>query len=147
MQKKVSLLKRAWVDKELVVFNLKQTSMDEVFIDMAAYHLQQFVEKMLKFVLNEHGIVFKKTHEIDTLLSQFDDSGIAYPDWIFVHARTLTDYATQIRFGDDFVGSKCRVSELLELATEYYEDILKQQELRQVNGHANLQNDSHKECK
>jgi len=54
MKKKVSLLDRAKADLTTAEFMLKNTQ-DDLFVDIAAYHAQQCIEKAVKFLIGLEG--------------------------------------------------------------------------------------------
>ena len=107
---------------------------DEVQLDIAAYHVQQAVEKTLKFMLAEQGIAYKKTHSILTLLDQMDSANIAYPDWLYHNAETLTGYAEETRYSDNLVATKRKLIELVGLVDALIIEERERQESRQTNG-------------
>ena len=126
MIKKIDLLRRAAADLAQIQPNLDNTS-DEVFLDIAAYHLQQLVEKTLKYYMAQHNIEFKKTHDFLVLCNQLDECGIEYPSWIYDNAETLTKYAEKTRNGEDLVGNRRKIKELLILATDFLRELQQQQ--------------------
>lgn len=114
----VNLLRRAKGDLTTAQRNIDHWS-DEVELDIAAYHLQQAVEKMLKFKLTLHGISWEFTHDIDKLLDIFDANSIPYPDWIGNYSITITQFATHTRYGKNLVASKRVLDKLLPLIASY----------------------------
>ena len=90
----VDLLRRAKINLWNANLIMKQLQEDSQ-LDLAAYHIQQAVEKMMKFELNEIGASFAFTHDIDVLIQHFDDAGLVPCDWIVTEAATLTNYATK----------------------------------------------------
>lgn len=129
MNKQHDLLKRAWADMEQIQPNLDRDD-DEIFLDVAAYHLQQAIEKMLKFEINSVGQQFRWTHSILELCNQADEYSISYPEWVYQNAETLTSYAEKTRYGKDLVGNRRKITELLVLTRKWYENI-KQRQLEQ----------------
>ena len=115
---------------------IKYELSDEVQLDIAAYHAQQAVEKTLKFMLAEHGIVYKKTHNILALLDQLDRAEIAYPDWLYHNAETLTGYADDTRYSDNLVATKRKLIELVGLADALLEEEKNRQADRQAASRA-----------
>ena len=79
----IDILKRASDDLWTTDLILKQQSADPSKIDVAAYHLQQCVEKTMKFEMMRVGVEFEWTHEIDVLLDQMDRHGLKPPEWIY----------------------------------------------------------------
>ena len=70
--KKFDLLHRALIDFKLVHTNLDRTVEDDLFLDISAYHLQQGIEKTIKYYMSMYGKSYKKTHDILKLCEQLD---------------------------------------------------------------------------
>jgi HEPN domain-containing protein len=65
---------------------------------MVGFHAQQAVEKSLKAVLSAHGMEFRRTHDLLTLLDLLSDHGLPPPpaaDWV----DNLNPYAVEARYG------------------------------------------------
>lgn len=98
---------------------------DEAMYDIAAYHVQQGIEKLLKILLSD---VFGmdsttkrfRTHSITMLISILEDDYdfIDIPDGIREKSITITDWEAQSRYGDDLVASR---NEIVEAISLYYE--------------------------
>lgn len=73
----------------------------EIITETVCYHLQQAVEKYLKAFLVRHQIEFSKTHNIMLLLNLCATVDAAFAVGL-ADADTLTDYAVQIRYPDDW---------------------------------------------
>lgn len=69
---------------------------DDEMTTIICFHLQQYVEKIIKARLNELGIKYPPRHNILTLLAMFPDSKLA--EELFDDATALTDYATSSRY-------------------------------------------------
>ena len=126
---RVSLLDRALGDLKNARNIVKQYLSDEVQLDIAAYHVQQGIEKSLKYFMAGKKIEFKKTHEIKILLDQLDKVGIEYPEWLYLNEATITSFAEETRFGEPSKATQRKLLELLELAEQFASDI--QQQLQQ----------------
>jgi len=53
-----------WLNIALEEYEAAECLFDEGLYRMVCYHCQQAVEKVLKAILTEHGIDFKRTHNI-----------------------------------------------------------------------------------
>lgn len=122
MIESIDLLRRAKADLAIAKRNIKLELSDEVEYDIIAYHIQQAIEKTLKFNLEMNGIKYAYTHVILELLSFFDNNNIDYPDWVYNNAETLTSYGTKTRYGKSLVANKRKMNELIPLAEKYIED-------------------------
>jgi len=90
---------------------------DDLSINLAAYHIQQAVEKSLKFRINMLGESFPQTHNIGHLIDVLEKLNETLPDWLLFEARRLTEFEAQSRYILDFLASKKEVLGLLT-ATE-----------------------------
>lgn len=65
---------------------------------VVGFHAQQAVEKSLKAVLSAHGVEFRRTHDLLTLLDLLQDNHLSVPsaaDWV----DELNPYAVEARYG------------------------------------------------
>jgi len=108
MPENVTLLDRAKKDLKNSIVVL-QNADDEMDYDVSGYLLQQSVEKVLRFLLAMRGEEFPFTHDIEKLAEFADKKGINIPDWIWENAITLTNYATNTRYGKQLVVTKRRL--------------------------------------
>ncbi|MCL2378158.1 MAG: HEPN domain-containing protein [Defluviitaleaceae bacterium] len=118
MTKKITLYDRAKADLQSARFILSQHNSDELLIDIAAYHVQQGIEKLAKFALTINGVKHKQTHDMDILNEQLDDAGITMFPWLRKNVDTLNSYATKTRYGSDIVATINKITQLLSLAEE-----------------------------
>ena len=117
----IGLLRRAKADFSIAELILGGELSDPVQLDIAAYHLQQTVEKLLKHRMVENGIAFKFVHEIDVLCDQMEDNGISPPEWVRKSESVLTDYGTKTRHHNTIIASKTKLNSLMPLAKEFLE--------------------------
>ena len=118
MPKSITLLDRASADLANVNFILSNHHADELQLDIAAYHIQQTIEKTVKFYLQSNGIVFEKTHDMDKLWTQCEKAELPLPKWIYDNIDILNTYATQTRYGADTVSSLRKITQLATWAKE-----------------------------
>ena len=123
MQNKRTLLDRVKIDLVNVETNLKNMD-DELFVDVAAYHLHQSIEKMMKFHITLTGNDFKRTHDLKILWGHLDDLGKNPPEWIWENSSILNKYQSETRYGEDLVAIRREVKEFLILAKQYYKEVL-----------------------
>ncbi|MFA5771177.1 MAG: HEPN domain-containing protein [Thermoplasmata archaeon] len=88
------LLKKASDDEALLdeIISSKRVS-DEIF----GFHCQQAIEKLLKAVLSELKITYRKTHDLKELLDLLVDNKIAIPINI-AGLDILSPYAVEFRY-------------------------------------------------
>lgn len=91
--------------------------------DSVCFHCQQLAEKSIKAMLTHRSIRFKKTHDLDVLLSLLDD-----PDFnsFRKYALILNSYAVDARYPGDYIEPEREEAvEALRMAIEIY-DLVKQ---------------------
>ncbi len=90
---------------------------------LAAYHLQQAVEKSLKaVVVYKIGYLSRdyKTHNISVLIECLRKEGIEIPDYV-QKSEHLTDFAFTTRYPDDYVPvSKTEYEEAYQIAKRVF---------------------------
>ena len=119
MTKKITLYDRAKADLMSARLILSQNEQDELFTDIAAYHVQQGIEKLVKFVLAANGVKHKNTHDMAILHEQLEDADIKAPSWIGANIDVLNSYATKTRYGTNIVATTKKITQLLGLAEEF----------------------------
>ena len=121
MSNEIDLLQRAGADLGTAKLILESDLPDPLYLDIAAYHLQQALEKIMKHIININGKKFPFVHEIDVLYNTMETYGLDPPAWIAEHEDTLTKYATVTRYTRNIVASRRKLTELLPLVEDYLE--------------------------
>jgi HEPN domain-containing protein len=75
MKKKITLLDRAKADLATAQFMLKNTD-DDLFVDIAAYHAQQCIEKAVKFFIGLEGKNYVADHRLSVILEDLSDDEV-----------------------------------------------------------------------
>jgi HEPN domain-containing protein len=70
---------------------------NDELLALIGFHLQQFVEKMMKIGLREHDIDYPKTHDLVLLLELFPQKKVSEEDETF--AYILSRFAVESRYG------------------------------------------------
>lgn len=96
-----SLLKLAEKDIEASHIILKSSN-DELLQNIAAYHTQQAIEKILKHLKLENGDVAGTGHDIKMLYLEVTILGCTVPEWVIDEAYDLSSWATTIRYNSNF---------------------------------------------
>jgi len=112
MRKKVTLLDRAKADLTTAEFMLKSTT-DDVFVDVAAYHAQQCIEKSIKFLIGVEGKMYIGDHRLSVIIEDLSD----------VEVRQLVDdieisidsWATTARYKSTIAASAKEVTAILDV--------------------------------
>lgn len=96
---------------ELALLFLRKAAEDEAIIDevlhservsdaMIGFHCQQTAEKLLKALLCELGVDFRRTHDLKELGDLLAGVGCALSTEL-LEVRWLTPYAVEFRYPDD----------------------------------------------
>ncbi|MGC8928890.1 MAG: HEPN domain-containing protein, partial [Myxococcota bacterium] len=70
--------------------------------DAVCFHMQQCIEKYLKAYLIFNGKEIRKTHDIAELISNCSEIDESFKTLLKPDIVKLTDYAVEIRYGEDF---------------------------------------------
>ncbi len=62
-----------------------------------AFHTQQAAELAIKAVYQHHDLVFRFTHNLESLMTELSQSGVAIPSQVYAAVK-LTRYATRARY-------------------------------------------------
>ncbi len=85
--------------------------------DMVCFHMQQCVKKYLKAFLILHGREISKTHNITFLVRQCMEIDKAFGNLPEDDLDSLTDYAVEVRYPDDFyMPSSSEAGKAIEIA-------------------------------
>ncbi len=93
---------------EQALLFLKKAAEDEALLDevlssprisdeIIGFHCQQAAEKLLKALLSDLGIRFRKTHDVRALMDLLEDAGHPLPQSL-LDLDTLTPYGTLFRY-------------------------------------------------
>lgn len=100
---------------------------DEYDLRLAAYHVQQCVEKTLKSYLKEWGIPHVKTHDLMTLLARIPvgHEGISDDtfDSVVDKATTLSDWEGNTRYTEGYSVIRSQVVRYWELAEQLHLEV------------------------
>lgn len=88
---------------------------NEELTGIICYHLQQYVEKMLKAKLLDLGITYKRTHDIGLLMELFPDERLS--KGFYEEADRLTSYCVSTRY-DNYDPSVEEMEAAFEIADE-----------------------------
>ena len=75
---------------------------DRPVTDAVCFHMQQCVEKYLKAFLIFNGKEIRKTHDIAELIEACSEIDLDFKKLYDMDADKLTDYAVEIRYGNEF---------------------------------------------
>jgi len=78
------------------------TSNDEIMQNMAAYHTQQAIEKIIKSLLLQIRGFAGTDHDLGLLVSDAKSCGILIPQWVDDNSYEISRWATTIRYNSNF---------------------------------------------
>jgi len=73
---------------------------DENQLNVIAYHLQQSVELALKYLLEQNGVEYPKTHDVDQLIRIAKNNGadLYLTEYITDHAEMFSQWESKARY-------------------------------------------------
>jgi len=87
-------LQKAAEDEALLAEVLESPQISDAII---GFHCQQAAEKLLKALLSDNGIRFRKTHDVLELIDLLIDNGIDVPEH-FLSLDEFTPFAVEFRY-------------------------------------------------
>jgi HEPN domain-containing protein len=102
--------KSSMKQREQALLLLRKAAQDEALLDavitsdkvsdeIIGFHCQQAAEKILKALLSDVGVRFRKTHEIGALMALLAEAGYGLPDQ-FENLDALTPFGAIYRYED-----------------------------------------------
>jgi len=128
----IRLFKSALLDYKAAKTIYNAPYNDEMFLNNAAYHLQQCVEKTVKGALECVGVTVHNTHRIVKLLEMVSNNGanLTVTEWVDNHAEMLSSWEAETRYNMDFVVEKRKLDVAMEKIAEFLESNGIKEELR-----------------
>lgn len=123
MQK--TLINRAFAD--IRISTMLSDSTDEYDLDVSAYHTQQAIEKALKYYLEQSGISYPKSHNIELLSELCADQMVV--DILDGKEWAITAWEAGSRYAGNFKVAKNQLEAALKIAKELYSYIVSQTSL------------------
>lgn len=79
--------------------SLSRATYDDAELDSSAFDAQQSMEFLIKYILDNKNISYKKTHDINYLLSLLDDFSFELKDKALSMAKDITTWEESSRYG------------------------------------------------
>ena len=94
---------------------------------MAGFHLQQAVEQAMKYLLEQDGVEYPKTHDIDQLLRIGHESEVNMhaSDYIEDHAEMFSQWEAKARYVMGYAIEKRKLDRALQEVDDYLAAIAK----------------------
>lgn len=118
----IKLAKSDYKYAQFAYTQLGQTS-DCADLNICAYHTQQCVEKILKYLLETKGYKYDRTHDITLLVDTCLDQGIEIPEVIESLSSVITTWATQSRYNSEFKTSIRSITKVLDSCKKWLEEL------------------------
>ena len=117
----VRLFRSGFLDYQLARNIWEMPYNDEMFLNNAAYHLQQCVEKITKGALECTGVTVPNTHRLSKLFSMVQNNGanLVITEWMDDHAEMLSEWEAESRYNMDFLVEKRKLKKALEKTEEF----------------------------
>jgi HEPN domain-containing protein len=112
MRKKVTLFDRAKADLVTANTMLGNATSEDVFIDIAAYHAQQCIEKSIKFLIGIEGKTYIGDHRLSVILEDLSDAEVK--EIVENIEINIDSWATTARYKLSIAASKKEVTEILK---------------------------------
>lgn len=98
---------------------------DDAVLQQAAYHLQQSVEKALKYCYTHKGLKVPKTHDIRAILEGFPRDPVLEEslDALEIIADTLTMWEEKTRYPNDYMATRRSIVSVLPLVEKLLSSI------------------------
>ena len=123
-----NLLKRARSDIQIAKTLMSPAgnpTNDEMITDQAAYHIQQGIEKALKYQTEISGVPYKKIHNLIGLITDVENTGFAVSTDLKAMAFQISDWEASSRYNDDFTVLREDMEKAINLYEELETQILK----------------------
>jgi HEPN domain-containing protein len=120
---KSNLLDKSKIDYTVAKDVYRRFFDDESYASAVCYHLQQAVEKALKYWISMRGKSYPKTHDISALLAIADGCDIPYPEELLAFADMLTLWESTSRYKDDFTATGKQIEKAFTICDQLYKNI------------------------
>ena len=95
-----SLLNRAITCFNAAVILKNNLTVDELFLNQIAYLIQQAYEMTIKFLLENDGVEYPKTHDIDQLIRLAGERGVELyiSEYLDEHSEMISQWESKSRY-------------------------------------------------
>ncbi len=120
-----TLFTKALENYNLAVNTYNTMGNDEVYLNYVGYNLQQALELCIKYLLEENGVEYKKTHNIDQLIRSAEENGVDLylTDYIKEHSEMFTEWEGNARYIVDYQVAKSKIEHAIENMGSYLEEV------------------------
>ena len=95
-----SLLNRAITCCNAAMVLKNNLSVDDLFVNQIAYLIQQSYELTIKYLLENNGVEYPKTHDIDQLIRLANEQGVELyiSDYLDEHSEMISQWESKSRY-------------------------------------------------
>ena len=121
MAKAATLFDKAAANWRLASYILSGLQDDEEQLNFAGYHLQQAFELALKFLLEQNGVEYPKTHDVERLISLGGEEGVdlMLDDYLDDHAEMLSSWESRSRYVIGYIVEERKLRRALSAIDAY----------------------------
>ena len=121
----VILFKKAKANLDVALAHVDDP--DDYILQLVANNVQQCLEKILKYALEQYGVNHPKTHSISVLLQCFpaDQELLSSEDLEFLEVRldSLRLWESEVRYDTDYMATRRQVISVLTYARRLYDRV------------------------
>ncbi len=113
MNENKTLLDLAYEDLEVAKLAFESP---KSLLAASAYHIEQAIEKGIKFFAQENGFDYEKTHDLVTLVDIIEQGGIHVPleEYLYDQLETLENWEVRSRYFTNFDVKPNKVKRLID---------------------------------
>ena len=107
----------------------EHASGDEEQLNVVGYHLQQAMELALKYLLEQHGVEYPRTHDIDQLIRMGHDAqaDLYLPEYLEDHAEMFSQWEAKARYVLGYAIEARKIERALGEVDDYLADIARRE--------------------
>lgn len=113
MNENKTLLDLAYKDLEVAKLAFESP---KGLLTASAYHIEQAIEKGIKFFAQENGFDYEKTHDLVTLVNIIEQGGVHVPleEYLYDQLETLENWEVRSRYFTNFDVKPNKVKRLID---------------------------------
>ena len=102
---------------------------DEEQLNVAGYHLEQALEMALKYLLEQSGVEYPKTHDVDQLIRLGHENGVALhlSEYLEEHAEMFSQWEAKSRYILGYAIEAKKVERALGEIDEYLAEVARRE--------------------
>lgn len=120
-----TLLDKAVHNYNVAIMIYNSMEGDESYLNYVGYHLQQALELAMKYLLEENGIIYPKTHDIDQLIriARQNNVNLHLSEYIDDHSEMFTLWESRTRYVLNYQLELNKVEKAMKAVGNYLKNI------------------------